>query len=81
MEVTTRLILFTFAWAAVLAILTVPVWVIVGTGALRPISGLSPEHASQAESLAALVSGARAGLVGGDCRGFASVTAFGVTLS
>jgi hypothetical protein len=66
--------------AAVLAILTVPVLVIVGTGALRLIARLPPEHASQAESLVALVSGDGAGLVGGTWRGFASVTAFGVTL-
>ena len=63
MEDTTRLILFTFVWTAVLAILTVPVLVIVDTGALRLIPGLSPEHASQAESIVALVSGASAGLV------------------
>jgi len=56
--------------AAVLAILTVPAFVVVGTGALRLISGLPPEHASQAESIVALVSGASAGLVGWAWGGF-----------
>ena len=56
--------------AAVLAILTVPVFVVVGTGAFRLISGLPPEHASQAESIAAIVSGASAGLVGWARGGF-----------
>jgi len=50
--------------ATVLAITTVPAFVVVGTGALRLISGLPPEHASQVESIVALVSGASAGLVG-----------------
>jgi len=56
--------------AAVLAILTVPVLVVVGMEALRLISGLPPEHASQAESIVALVSGASAGLVGWAWGGF-----------
>jgi len=56
--------------AAVLAILTVPALVIVGTGALRLVSVLPPEHASQAESIVALVSGASAGLVGWAWGGF-----------
>ena len=41
------------------AILTVPALVVVGTGALRLISGLPPEHTSPSESIVALVSGAR----------------------
>lgn len=56
--------------AAVLAILTVPTWVVVGTGALRLTSGLPPEHASQTESIVALVSGASAGLAGWAWGGF-----------
>jgi len=56
--------------AAVLAILTVPALVVVGTGALRLISGLPPEHAAQAESIVALVSGASAVLVGWAWGGF-----------
>jgi hypothetical protein len=56
--------------AAVLAILTVPALVVVGTGALRLISGLPQEHASQSESIVALVSGASAGLVGWAWGGF-----------
>ena len=56
--------------AAVVAILTVPTLVVVGTGALRLISGLPPEHASQTESIVALVSGASAGLVGWAWGGF-----------
>jgi hypothetical protein len=56
--------------AAVLAILTVPALVVVGTGALRLISGLPPEHTSQSESIVALVSGASAGLIGWAWAGF-----------
>ena len=56
--------------AAILAILTVPALVVVGTGALRLISDLPPEHASQSESIVALVSGASAGLVGWAWGGF-----------
>jgi hypothetical protein len=56
--------------AAVLAILTVPTWVVVGTGALRLTSGLPPEHASQTESIVALVSGASAGIAGWAWGGF-----------
>jgi hypothetical protein len=56
--------------AAGLAILTVPALVVVGTGALRLISGLPPEHTSQAESIVALVSGASAGLIGWAWGGF-----------
>ena len=56
--------------AAVLAILTVPALVVVGTGALRLISGLPPEQASQAESIVTLVSGASAGLIGWAWGGF-----------
>jgi hypothetical protein len=56
--------------AAALAILTVPTLVVVGTGALRLISGLPPEHASQTESIVALVVGAGAGLVGWAWGGF-----------
>lgn len=56
--------------AAVLAILTVPTLVVVGTGALRLISGLPPEQASQTESIVALVSGASAGLAGWAWGGF-----------
>jgi hypothetical protein len=56
--------------AAVLAILTVPALVVVGTGALRLTSGLPPENASQAESIVALVSGASAGLIGWFWGGF-----------
>jgi hypothetical protein len=56
--------------AAVAAILTVPAMVAVGTGALRLISGLPPEHASQSESIVALVSGASAGLIGWAWGGF-----------
>ena len=56
--------------AAVVAILTVPTLVVVGTGALRLISCLPPEHASQTESIVALVSGASAGLVGWAWGGF-----------
>lgn len=56
--------------AAVLASLTVPAMVGVGTGALRLISGLPPEFGSQAESIVALVSGASAGLVGWARGGF-----------
>jgi len=56
--------------AAVVAIVMLPVFVVVGTGALRLISGLPPEHASQAESIVALVSGASAGLVGWAWGGF-----------
>jgi hypothetical protein len=56
--------------AAVLAILTVPTLVVVGTGALRLISGQPPEHASQTESIVALVSGASAGLAGWAWGGF-----------
>jgi hypothetical protein len=50
--------------AAVVAILTVPALVVVGTGALRLIARLPPEHTSQSESIVALVSGASAGLTG-----------------
>jgi hypothetical protein len=56
--------------AAVVAILTVPALVVVGTGALRLISALPPEHASQAKSIVALVFGANAGLVGWAWGGF-----------
>ena len=56
--------------AAVVAILTVPAMVAVGTGSLRLISGLPPEQASQSESIVALVSGASAGLIGGAWGGF-----------
>jgi len=56
--------------AAVLAILTVPTLVVVGTGALRLISGLPPEQASQTESIVALLSGAGAGLTGWAWGGF-----------
>ena len=56
--------------AAVVAILTVPAMVAVGTGALRLISGLPPEQASQSESIVALVSGASAGLIGWAWGGF-----------
>ena len=47
-----------------------PTLVVVGTGALRLISGLPPEHASQSESIVALVSGAIAGLIGWAWGGF-----------
>jgi len=50
---------------AVLAILTVPGPNLVGTGAIWLIARLPPEHASQAESIVALLSGDDAGLVGG----------------
>jgi len=56
--------------AAVLAILTTPVLVVVGTGALRLTSGLPPEQASQSESIVALVFGSSAGLVGWVWGGF-----------
>ena len=56
--------------AAVVAILTVPAMVAVGTGALRLISGLPQEHESQSESIVALVSGASAGLIGWAWGGF-----------
>ena len=56
--------------AAVLAILAVPTLAVVGTGALRLISGLPPEQASQSESIVALVSGASAGLIGWAWGGF-----------
>ena len=56
--------------AAVVAILTVPAMVAVGTGALRLISGLPPEHASQSESIVALGSGASTGLIGWAWGGF-----------
>ena len=50
--------------AAVMAILTVPSLVVIGTEALRLTSGLPPEHASQAEAIVALVAGATAGVAG-----------------
>ena len=53
-----------------MAILTVPALLVVGTGALRLISGLPPEHTSQSESIVALVSGASAGFVGWAWGGF-----------
>jgi hypothetical protein len=56
--------------AAVVAILTVPTLVIVGTGALRLISRQPPEQASQTESIVALLSGASAGLAGWAWGGF-----------
>jgi hypothetical protein len=56
--------------AAVLAILTVPACVVIGTGALRLISGLPSEHASQTESIVALAAGAGAGLAGWTWGGF-----------
>ncbi len=56
--------------AAAVAMLTVPAVVAVGTGALRLISGLPPEHASQSESIVALGSGAGAGLIGWAWGGF-----------
>jgi len=56
--------------AAVVAILTVPALVVVGTGALRLIARLPPEHTSQSESIVALVSGASAGLLGWVWGGF-----------
>ena len=56
--------------AAVVAILTVPAMVAVGTGSLRLISGLPPEQASQSESIVALGSGASAGLIGWAWGGF-----------
>jgi hypothetical protein len=56
--------------AAVVAILTVPTLVVVGTGALRLISGLPPEHASQTESIVALLAGAGAALAGWAWGGF-----------
>lgn len=56
--------------AAVVATLTVPTLVVVGTGALRLISGLTPEQASQTESIVALLAGAGAGLAGWAWGGF-----------
>lgn len=56
--------------AAFVAIVAVPTWVGVGLGALRLISGLPPEHASQAESLVALATGAGAALAGWVWGGF-----------
>jgi len=56
--------------AAVLAILAVPAFVVVGTGASRLVPGLPPEHVSQSESIVALVSGASAGIVGWIWGGF-----------
>ena len=56
--------------AAVLAILTTPALVVVGTGALRLTSGLPPGQASQSESIVALVFGSSAGLVGWAWGGF-----------
>ena len=56
--------------AAVLAILAVPTLAVVGTGALRLISGLPPEQASQTESTVALLAGAGAGLAGWVWGGF-----------
>lgn len=56
--------------AAVLAIVTVPLAVVAGLVVLRLTASLPPEHASQAESIVALVSGASAGLVGWAWGGF-----------
>jgi hypothetical protein len=56
--------------SAVVAILTVPASVVVNAGALRVLPGMSPEHASQAESIVALVAGASAALAGWGWGGF-----------
>lgn len=56
--------------AAIVAILTVPAWVAAGIGALRFTSGLPSEHASQAESIMALVAGAGAAITGWRLGGF-----------
>jgi hypothetical protein len=57
--------------AAGVAIIAVPAFVMVGMGALWLVSGLPPEHVSQAESIAALACGAGAGLAGWAWGGFA----------
>jgi len=57
--------------AAGVVVLTVPACVAVGLGVLRLVPGLPPEHAAQAESVAALACGAGAGLVGWGWGGFA----------
>jgi len=56
--------------AAVVAILTVPTLVVVGTGAFRLIARQPPEHTSQSESIVALVAGVSAGLIGWAWGGF-----------
>ena len=56
--------------AAALAMVAVPAFVATGTAALRLGSGLPREHASQAESVVALASGAGAAIVGWAWGGF-----------
>ena len=50
--------------------LTVPAFVALGTGVLWLMSGLPPEHASQMESIVALLAGAVSAAVGWSWGGF-----------
>jgi hypothetical protein len=56
--------------AAVVALLTVPAFVAIGTGLLRLVWILPTEHASQAESIVALAAGASAAIAGWCLGGF-----------
>ena len=56
--------------AAIVAMLTVPAFVALGTGVLWLMSGLPPEHASQMESIVALLAGAVSAAVGWSWGGF-----------
>lgn len=59
--------------AAGVAILTVPVAVVAGLGALRLMGNVPAEHAAQAESIAALAAGGGAALVAAMLGGFERV--------
>ena len=56
--------------SAIVAMISVPTFVALGTGVLSLGSKLPPEHGSQAESIVALVSGVCAALIGSTRCGF-----------